>query len=105
MRKFLANWKAFKLFQKYSDFDKWPLSILLQIIFLNRAYLREFCCYCNKTLTFKRADKVIGDSGEICPACLLKECPELYLQLKAEGKFSAKEIEEAEKYRATQSSG
>ena len=96
MLRFLNNWKVLKLFQKHSEFNKWPVSILLQIIFLNRAYIRELCCYCNKTLRFKRSENIVGDSGEICPTFLRRECPELYEEMKATGKFTSEQIQEAE---------
>ena len=89
--------KAVWLFKNHSEVDKWPMGILLQIVFLNRAFIREFCCYCQKTLRFKRAGRVIGDSGEICPTCLRRECLELYEKMKAEGKFTKEQISAAEK--------
>ena len=94
---FLKKWKALQLFQNLGEFNKWPISILLQIIFLNRAYIRELCCYCGKTLRFKRSENIISDSGEICPTCLRQECLELYEEMKAQGKFSFQQIYEAEK--------
>lgn len=97
MFKLHEKWKLLGLFKNHSDLDKWPRHILLQIVFLNRAFLREFCCYCGKTLRFKKSQNVVGDSGEICPACLRKECPELYAELKSAGKFTQTQICEAEK--------
>lgn len=93
----IQKWKALILFQQHGEFNEWPLGVILKIIFLNRAYIREICCYCNQTLKFKRSEKIIGDSGEICPTCLRKEYPELYEELKAAGYFSSEQICSAEK--------
>ncbi len=97
MTKLQRTFKFLVLFEKHSDFSKWPRAILLRMVFLNRAYIREFCCYCDKTLRFKKSEAVVGDSGEICPTCLRQECRELYEQMKAEGKFTELQICEAEK--------
>ncbi len=83
------------LFKKYSKLRHWPLSILLKMFFLRREYIREFCCYCDKTLKFVQSSRS-GDSGGICTSCLLKECPEIYFAMKDEGKLTAEEIAEAE---------
>ena len=70
--------KAIWLFKNHSEVSKWPIGIILQMLFLNRAFLREFCCSCQQTMRFKRSVRIIGDSGEICPTCLRQENPELY---------------------------
>jgi len=83
------------LFQKYSKLSHWPLGILLKMFFLRREYIREFCCYCGKTLKFSRSTRS-GDSGGICVACFLKKCPEVYFEMKEQGKLTPEQISEAE---------
>jgi len=99
MFKWLRKWELSKLahLNKHCDLEKWPHYILLQIILLKRKFIRELCCYCGQNLTFKRSENIIGDSGEICPTCLRKECPELYEEIKTEDGFTPRQIRKAEK--------
>ena len=85
------------LFRKNSlmEVEDWPKKILLQMIFLRFKFIREFCCYCHKTLSYSRSTKN-GDSGGICPKCFRQQCPEAFEEMKAEGKLTAEQIAEAE---------
>jgi hypothetical protein len=89
----------FKKFVFKSDsiiVSKWPLFILLQIIFLRRDYIRNFCCYCQKILGFNRSSRT-GDSGDMCLPCFLNQHPDIYFAMKENGQLSQEQIDEAEK--------
>ncbi|MBD3360126.1 MAG: hypothetical protein GF365_05485 [Candidatus Buchananbacteria bacterium] len=75
---------------------EWPLFLLLQIIFLRRDYIRNVCCYCQKTLGFNRSSRT-GDSGDMCLPCLFKQHPDIYFDMKEAGQLSQEKIDEAEK--------
>ena len=89
----IAAW----LFRKNTmlEVNDWPKNILLKMFFLQQKYIREFCCYCQKTLSYSRSTKN-GDSGGICPKCFRQQCPEAFEDMKAEGKLTAEQIAEAE---------
>jgi|GEM_PF-2864250 len=85
------------LFKKYSKFQHWPVAVLLRMFILRREYIREFCCYCDKTISFSRSTRS-GDSGGICPACLFDKHPQVYWEMKQEGKLTEAQIVEAERF-------
>ncbi len=94
--KLLVFFKRFVFKSNSIIVREWPLSILLQIIFLRRDYIRNFCCYCQKTLGFSRSSRT-GDSGDMCLPCLLKQQPDIYFEMKEKGQLSQAQIDEAEK--------
>lgn len=92
----LESWVMYLLFRNNSIVvRKWPLAILVQVVFLRRDYIRRFCCSCKKTLGFDTSTRT-GDSGDMCMACLIKEHPELYFSMKEAGQFTEEQIKEAE---------
>ena len=92
----LEAWVMYLLFRNNSIVvRKWPLAILVQVVFLRRDYIRRFCCSCQRTLGFATSSRT-GDSGDMCMACLIKEHPELYFSMKEAGQLTEEQIKEVE---------